>query len=284
MTEAIGSNGRGGRTAPGEEARRMGLDRVGLDRRESPLSGMTALVTGGTRGLGRVIAEWLGRDGATLLISGRAAADVDTAVAELRRLGLAADGIPANLADPAAAHRLGQEATERGPLHLLVNNAGMSIRGRFWEVSDADWEEQTNVNLWAPFILAQHAARAMIAGGVRGRIVNVSTIGAHLCHKDALVYDAAKAAVEAMTRNMAYELGPHGIAVNCVVPGAIPDRPGVAVDPEGWPRTAALIPQGRAGRAEDVAAAVRFFCRPESAWTTGQSLLVDGGHSTWLVE
>jgi NAD(P)-dependent dehydrogenase (short-subunit alcohol dehydrogenase family) len=205
-------------------------------------------------------------------------------VAELRRLGLAADGIPANLADPAAAHRLGQEATERGPLHLLVNNAGDVDPRPLLGGLRRDWEEQTNVNLRAPFILAQHAARAMIAGGVRGRIVNVSTIGAHLCHKDALVYDAAKAAVEAMTRNMAYELGPHGIAVNCVVPGAIPDRPGVAADPEGWPRTAALIPQGRAGRAEDVAAAVRFFCRPESAWTTGQSLLVDGGHSTWLVE
>jgi len=255
-----------------------------VGERELPLRGMTALVTGGTRGLGRVIAEWLGRDGAALLISGRAAADVERAVGELRGLGLAADGIAADLADPAEAHRLGREATQRGPLHLLVNNAGMSIRGRFWEVSDADWEEQTNVNQRAPFILAQHAARAMIAGGIRGRIVNVGTIGARHCHKDALVYDAAKAAVEAMTRNMAYELGPHGISVNCVVPGAIRERPGVAVDPEGWPRTAALIPLGRAGRAEDVAAAVRYFCRPESAWTTGQSLLVDGGHASWLVE
>jgi gluconate 5-dehydrogenase len=249
-----------------------------------PLAGQTALVTGGGRGLGRTIAEWLGRDGASLILSGRDAADLDQAVADLRAAGITADAIPADLSDPADAHRLGREATARGPLHILVNNAGMSIRGHFWEVSDADWEYQVNVNQRAPFIVSQHAARGMIGQGIRGRIVHVSTIGAHLCHKDGLVYDAAKAAVEAMTRNMAYELGPHGISVNCVVPGAVPERPGIAADLAGWPRTASLIPLGRAGRAEDIAAAVRFFCRPESAWTTGQCLLVDGGHATYLVE
>jgi glucose 1-dehydrogenase len=252
--------------------------------RDAPLVGQTALVTGGGRGIGRTIAEWLGRDGAALILSGRDGADLQRAAGELRAAGLAAEAIPADLSDPADIHRLGREATARGPLHLLVNNAGMSIRGNFWEVSDADWEYQVNVNQRAPFVLSQYAARQMIERGIRGRIVHVSTIGAHLCHTDGLVYDAAKAAVEAMTRNMAYELGPHGIAVNCVVPGAVPERPGARIDPAGWPRTAALIPLGRAGRAEDIAAAVRFFCRPESGWTTGQCLLIDGGHSTYLHE
>lgn len=255
-----------------------------MSERALPLAGMTALVTGATRGLGRTTAEWLGRDGAALLLSGRDPADVATAVAELRAAGIDADGIPADLSDPADAHRLGREVLARGPLHVLVNNAGMSIRGNFWEVSDADWEYQVNVNQRAPFILAQHAARAMIEGGIRGRIVNVSTIGANFCHRDGLVYDAAKAAVEAMTRNMAYELGTYGISVNCVAPGAVPERPGARTDPAGWPKTAARIPLGRVGRAEDIAAAVRFFCLPESGWTTGQTLLVDGGHAAAIVE
>ena len=101
----------------------------------------------------------------------------------------------------------------------------MSIRGHFWEVSDGEWEDQVNVNFRSPFVLAQHAARHMIERGGGGRIVNISTIGAHAVHKDAAVYDSAKGAVEVMTRNFAYELAPHGIRVNCVIPGAIADVP-----------------------------------------------------------
>jgi NAD(P)-dependent dehydrogenase (short-subunit alcohol dehydrogenase family) len=113
--------------------------------------------------------------------------------------------------------------------------------------------------------------------------VNISTIGAHGCHKDAAVYDSAKGGIEVLTRNMAYELAPHGVRVNCVIPGAIPERPGSPwrADDE---RVARHIPVGRAGRAEDIAAAVLFFCLPESDFTTGQSLLVDGGHHTYLPE
>jgi NAD(P)-dependent dehydrogenase (short-subunit alcohol dehydrogenase family) len=140
------------------------------------------------------------------------------------------------------------------------------------------------VNLRSPFVLAQHAARHMIARGGGGRIVNISTIGAHAVHKDAAVYDSAKGAVEVMTKNFAYELAPHGISVNCVIPGAIADRPGAPPRPEAWARALRNIPSGRLGRAEDIAAAVRFFCLPETQFTTGQSLLVDGGHSLYLHE
>jgi 3-oxoacyl-[acyl-carrier protein] reductase len=87
-----------------------------------------------------------------------------------------------------------------------------------------------------------------------------------------------------MTRNFAYELAPHGIGVNCVIPGAIADRPGAPPRPEPWAGAQRNIPSGRLGRAEDIAAAVRFFCLPETEFTTGQSLLVDGGHSLYLHE
>ncbi|MCC7024510.1 MAG: SDR family oxidoreductase, partial [Thermomicrobiales bacterium] len=244
------------------------------------LAGQTALVTGSTRGLGRTIAEWLAREGANIVVSGREEAPVAASVAAMRALGVEAWGITADLARASEAHRLAEEALARVPqLDILVNNAGMSIRGRFWEVTDAEWEEQVTVNYRSPFILAQRVARQMIAWEIRGRIVNISTIGAHAVHADAAVYDSAKGAVEVMTKNMAYELAPYGISVNCVIPGAIVERPGVPERPDLWARSSQFIPVGRVGRAEDIAAAVRFFCLPESAFTTGQSLLVDGGHS-----
>ncbi len=249
------------------------------------LAGSSALVTGSTRGIGRTIAEWLAWEGANIVISGRDLAAVDEVVAAIAALDVEAWGVAADLAIVGEAHRLAEETFGLvSNLDILVNNAGMSIRGHFWEVSDSDWEEQVNVNFRSPFILAQHAARQMIQRGDGGRIVNVSTIGAHTVHKDAAVYDSAKGAVEVMTRNMAFELAPHGIGVNCVIPGAIADRPGAPPSPEAWAGALRNIPSGRLGRAEDIAAAVRFFCLPESEFTTGQSLLVDGGHSLYLHE
>ncbi len=249
------------------------------------LTGRTALVTGSTRGLGRTIAEWLAREGANVVVSGREREPVEASVAAIRSLGVEAWGIPADLARVSEAHRLAEEALHLVPrLDILVNNAGMSIRGRFWEVSDADWEDQVNVNFRSPFILAQHVSRHMIERAGSGRIVNISTIGAHAVHTNAAVYDSAKGAVEVMTKTMAYELAPHGIRVNCVIPGAIADRPGAPPRPEAWAGALRNIPAGRLGRAEDIAHAVRFFCLPESEFITGQALLVDGGHSLYLHE
>jgi NAD(P)-dependent dehydrogenase (short-subunit alcohol dehydrogenase family) len=248
------------------------------------LAGKTALVTGSTRGLGRTIAEWLAREGAAIVVSGREQDAVDASVAAMRALGVASFGITADLAQVAEAHRLAEETLARVErLDVLVNNAGMSIRGTFWDVTDDEWEYQVNVNYRSPYVLAQHAARHMIANQIRGRIVNISTIGTRACHRDAAVYDSAKAAVEAMTRNMAYELGPHGITVNCVAPGNIAERPGTNPAP-WWPNAAKRIPFGRLGRAEDIAAAIRFFCLPETEFTTGQTLLVDGAHDSYLPE
>ena len=249
------------------------------------LAGQTALVTGSTRGIGRTIAEWLAREGANIVVSGREPEAVERSVAAMRGLGVESWGVPADLSRVNEAHRLAEATLILVPrLDILVNNAGMSIRGHFWEVSDGDWEYQVNVNFRSPFVLAQHAARHMIERGGGGRIVNISTIGAHAVHKDAAVYDSAKGAVEVMTRNVAYELAPYGIGVNCVIPGAIADRPGAPPRPEAWARALSNIPSGRLGRAEDIAAAVRFFCLPETEFTTGQSLLVDGGHSLYLHE
>ena len=167
----------------------------------------------------------------------------------MHALGVEAWGVPADLARVSEAHRLAEATLSLVPrLDILVNNAGMSIRGHFWEVSDDDWEYQVNVNFRSPFVLAQHVARHMIERGGGGRIVNISTIGAHAVHKNAAVYDSAKGAVEVMTKNFAYELAPHGIRVNCVIPGAIADRPGAPPRPDAWAGAARDVPP--AGSAE----------------------------------
>jgi len=248
------------------------------------LEGKTALVTGSTRGLGRTIAEWLAREGAGVIVSGREADAVDASVHALNELGSNTYGIPADLANLDDTDRLAAAALDYAPeLDILVNNAGMSIRQSFWDVSREEFDYQLNVNWRSPFVLNQKIAKNMIDKGIHGRIVNISTIGARACHTDALVYDSAKGAVEVMTRNMAYELGPYGISVNCVAPGNIADRPGTVYE-EWWDQGAKKIPLGRIGKADDIAAAVLFFCLPESGFTTGQTLLVDGAHDSYLPE
>ena len=251
------------------------------------LKGKTALVTGSTRGLGRTMAEWLAREGANIIVTGREQADVDASVDAIGSIGVQAWGIPADLSRVEDAHALAIQAFDLAPtLDIVVNNAGMSIPQPFWEATDADYEYQMNVNLRAPFIICQHAAKRWIRDGVRGRVVNVSTIGVFRGHRDNMVYNMAKSGVQTMTRNLSYELGPYGITVNCVAPGAVPDRPGSdwRIPPEHRERVGETIPTGRYGRAEDIAAAVLFFCLPESEWTTGQTLLVDGAHISYLHE
>jgi len=245
------------------------------------LAGKTALVTGSTRGLGRTIAEWLAREGASIVVSGRQQVDIDASVAAIEALGVRAWGIPADLARVVDTHALAVSALDTvDTVDIVVNNAGMSISQSFWEVTDADYEYQANVNVRAPFIICQHMAKNWIERGVRGRIVNVSTIGVFAAHHDKMVYNMTKAGVQTMTRNMSYELGPFGVTVNCVAPGAVPERPGnEEFTPDMYQHSGQAIPLGRFGRAEDIATAVVYFCLPETEWTTGQTLLIDGAHA-----
>ncbi len=250
------------------------------------LAGKWALVTGSTKGLGQSTAEGLADEGANIVVHGAEEELIAPAVDAMRGRGVEAWGMAADLGQPAEVTRLAGAVLARVPhLDLLINNAGGSRGGRrsFWEITPEDAAYTMQVNWGATFALSQQVARHMMARGIRGRIVNISTIGAHYNHRDALVYNASKAAIEATTRNMAYELGPHGISVNCVAPGMRTIRPGAVRDEEREREQAAQwIPLGRVGRGEDIAAAVRFFCLPESEYVTGQTLLVTGGYAMHL--
>lgn len=262
-------------------------DRSTWGRGYGRLAGKNALVTGSTRGLGRTMIEWLAREGANIVVSGREQEDVDASVEAMRGIGVNAWGFPADLVRIEDAHHLGQQVLEAvGHLDILVNNAGMSIGNDFWNVVNDEFEEQFNVNCRSPFILAQYAARNMIEHGRGGRIVNVSTVGVTAAHTARLVYNLAKGAVETMTRNMGYELGPYGVTVNCVAPGNMVVRPGNEVDmPDDLTeRFRRQIPVGRVGSGDDIAATVLYFCLPEAAYVTGQTLLVDGMLAQYLRE
>ena len=249
------------------------------------LAGRTALVTGSTRGLGRTIAEWLAREGADVIVTGRDEPDVQASVEAIRGLGVDSFGAAADLSKLSQIHGLASAIFERiDRLDILVNNAGMSIIEDCWDVSDEHWDYQMNVNLRAPYILSQYAIQHMIAQQTPGRIVNISTIGAHRTHGDRAVYNIGKAGVEMMTSAMAFEVASHGITINCVAPGAMADRPGQELTPEERERIARGIPVGRVGTGDDIASAVTYFCLPESSFITGETLLVTGGHESKLWE
>ena len=237
------------------------------------LTGKTALVTGGAVRVGRAIALALGAAGCDVAIGYRSSAVAARAtVADLRRLGVRAVALRADLADPAAARQLARRAAHAlGRLDVLVNSAALFARTPFASVTPAQFDRLIAVNLRGAFFCAQAAAQSMGRRG--GRIVNIADVGAARAWPGYIPYNITKAGQVMLTRGLAAALAPR-VQVNAV-------GPGVVLLPEGFPaaagrRLAARIPMGRHGRPEDVAAAVRFFATCPD-YITGQILYVDGG-------
>jgi NAD(P)-dependent dehydrogenase (short-subunit alcohol dehydrogenase family) len=231
-----------------------------------------ALVTGAGTGIGRAIAERLLREGYAL---GYATHERDEdGAAKLGRLG-ELHNVWGDLRDPEVPPRLVEETVEHfGRLDALVNNAGLSTSKPALELTVEDFDETFDVDVRAPFLAAQAAARAMPDGGV---IVNITSVHEHVPRPGFAVYAPAKAALGMLTRSLALELAPK-IRVVSVAPGAIDTERNEEAE-ELHPE----IPLGRAGRPEEVAAAVAWLVSDQARYITGTSILIDGGMAEQVV-
>ena len=242
------------------------------------MSGKTAVVTGGSRGIGRAICLELARRGANVVFSyaGNTAAAEKT-LEELKALGVEARAIQGNVADPAAAKTLVDTAVkELGGIHILVNNAGITRDGLAMAMKESDFDAVIETNLKGAFLCMKAAIRPMMKARY-GRIVNLSSVVALRGNPGQVNYCASKAGLIGMTKSLAKEMGARGITVNAVAPGYISTDMTAALPDAARDAMLSTIPVGRAGSPEDVAAAVAFLASEEAGYITGQVLSVDGG-------
>ncbi|MEV6971885.1 SDR family oxidoreductase [Kitasatospora sp. NPDC093806] len=249
----------------------------------SRLAGKTALVTGGSRGIGRGIAERLGREGALVAVHyGRDAAAAEEAVKTIEGAGGRAFAIGAELGLPGDAEALwtafdaGLAGYDGGSgLDILVNNAGIGLDGRIGEVAEADFDRVFAVNAKAPFFLIKHGLGRLRDGG---RIVNVSSGVTRVAFPPAVSYAMTKGALNTLTLTLAQELGPRGITVNAVSPGIVATEINPWLeDPRAHAVAAAHSVFNRVGEAGDVADVVAFLASDDARWVTGQNLDATGG-------
>ena len=242
------------------------------------LQGKCALVTGGSRGIGRAVCLELARQGARVAVNyaGNAAAAEETAAA-CRELGAEAFALQADVADAAACEAMVKEVLSRfGRLDILVNNAGVTRDGLMLTMKEADWDAVLDTNLKGAFHCMRAAYRPMMKQRY-GRIVNLSSIVGLRGNAGQANYAASKAGLIGLTKSLAKELAGRGVTVNAVAPGFIDTDMTAALPEKAREAMLATIPMGRLGQAEDVARAVAFFAGDESAYVTGQVLCVDGG-------
>jgi NAD(P)-dependent dehydrogenase (short-subunit alcohol dehydrogenase family) len=243
------------------------------------LAGRTAVVTGGSRGIGLAIAHRLAREGARVLLVAREAQALREAVEAIEAQGGQAGAIAVDVTDRDGAETAVRSWTEReGPIEILVNDAGGNVRKRAEAYAMSEWDALLALNLSAAFHWSALVFPGMRSRGF-GRIVNVSSVAAEAALPTGVAYAAAKAGLEAMTRNLAREWGPHGITVNAVAPWYVetPLTADVLSRPGYRDAVIAHTPLGRLGTADDVAGAVAFLCGPDGSWITGVTLPVDGG-------
>ena len=233
------------------------------------LEGRTALVTGGSRGIGRAIAAELANAGADVVIGYRSGAEEAEEVAG--EVGCRA--VQADVSEPEEAKRLVEEA---GDLDILVNNAGVTRDGLLARMSDEDWRVVLDTNLGGTFNTCRAASRGMMKRR-GGAIVNVSSIVGVHGNPGQTNYSASKAGIIGFTKALARELGSRGVRANVVAPGYISTRLTNELPEQLQQSMLANTPLGRFGDPEDVAGAVRFLSSDASSFITGEVLLVDGG-------
>ena len=248
------------------------------------LQGKTALVTGGSRGLGLQMAHALGEAGARIMLSSRKAGDLEEAVAELQAAGIDARWIAADCAVESDIRRLADETLERmGPVDILVNNAGAAWGAPAQDHPVEAWDKVMNLNVRGYFILSQHIAKHSMIARKQGSIINVASIaglGGNPSGMNTIAYNTSKGAVINFTRALAAEWGKYNIRVNAICPGFFPSKMTVGtLKALGEEKLKADAPLGRLGDDEDLKGLCVLYASDAGKHITGQWLAVDGGVS-----
>ena len=240
-----------------------------------PIAGKVAIITGSAKGIGEAFAIRYGREGAKVVV-----VDVNVegaaAVADaINDAGGTAIAVPTDVSNEEQVNALFARTVEEfGTVDVLINNAGLISPTRHFLDADKQWWDRfIDVNLTGTFLCSHQAAKIMAKQG-SGSIINISSGGATRANRCFVSYDAAKGGIEAMTRAMALDLGPYGVRVNYLVPGAI-DTSGI--DEEGRRLRGANVPLGRVGEPDDLSGAAVFLASHDARYITGQSIVIDGG-------
>ncbi|MCP5272443.1 MAG: SDR family oxidoreductase [Burkholderiaceae bacterium] len=247
------------------------------------LTGRTALVTGGSRGLGLQIAEALGEAGAKILLTSRKAADLEHAAAALQDKGIDTRWVAADASEPAGVQKVVEDALQRlGHVDILVNNAGATWGAPAEDHPLEAWDKVMNLNVRSVFMMSQAIGKACMIPRRYGRIVNVASIAglSGSSKMQYLAYGTSKGAVVNFTRTLAGEWGRHGITVNALAPGFFPSKmTRGTLEAVGADKLAAMSPLGRIGDDDDLKGAALLFASAAGKHITGQILAVDGGVS-----
>jgi NAD(P)-dependent dehydrogenase (short-subunit alcohol dehydrogenase family) len=249
---------------------------------EFDLTARVALVTGGSRGIGRAIALALARHGATVAVASRKLEGCESVAAEIRAAGGQASAHACHIGDPAAiAATLAAIDARHGRLDILVNNAATNpYYGPALDMDLAAWQKTVDVNIRGYFLTSIEAARLMLRQG-KGAIINVASVNAFRPMDGQACYSLTKAAIVNMTQGLAREWARQGIRVNALVPGIVETRFAAAIheDPRHRSALERLVPLGRIAQPEEMAGAVVYLASDAASYTTGSCLTVDGG---WL--
>jgi len=242
---------------------------------DGELNGKVAVVTGGTRGIGRAIVESLAQAGARVAVVGRDAERAASVAAEISGDGHA--GFACDVSDEVAVEQLIKDVEARlGPIEILVNNAGVTEDNLLIRMTADAWDRVLDTNLKAAFLLTRVCAKGMMRRR-SGRIINISSVVGLTGNKGQANYAASKAGLIGLTKAVAKELASRSVLCNAIAPGFIETDMTAALGEEARSALLEQIALGRLGKPEDIAAAVRFLAGPGASYITGQVLVVDGG-------
>lgn len=251
------------------------------------LKGQVAIVTGSSSGIGKACALALAAAGARVVVNSRTQEDTEAVAAEIKEAGGEAIGIGADVADEAGVTAMFEAAEQRlGPVHILINNAGLQDGAKFQDMTLSQWQKVIDVNLTGQFLCARAAVRRFLARGPQpevsaalGKIIMMSSVHQVIPWAFEANYAASKGGVMLLMQSLAQEFATHRIRVNAIAPGAIR----TSINREAWESEAALttllklIPYGRIGEPDDIANVALFLCSDLSDYITGATLFADGG-------